>query len=165
VIYELVNNKIYKQITRNVCHNHELQDDLHFEAVLIIIEKKFDLTEIRNLKHFFSAVVWRTWHSNKFRKKYFVDHVKFVDNLNEIIEEKENIDYSVLINFLESSPQNETEFYEVNLLRLYILHGDAKKLSNKTKIPYRTVANDIKLIKDKLKRQHNEKNSDKGEYE
>jgi len=165
VISELVNNKIYKQITRNVCHNHELQDDLHFEAVLIIIEKKFDLTEIRNLKHFFSAVVWRTWHSNKFRKKYFVDHVKFVDNLNEIIEEKENIDYSVLINFLESSPQNETEFYEVNLLRLYILHGDAKKLSNKTKIPYRTVANDIKLIKDKLKRQHNEKNSDKCEYE
>jgi ribosomal 30S subunit maturation factor RimM len=165
VISELVNNKIYKQITRNVCHNHELQDDLHFEAVLVIIEKKFDLTEIRNLKHFFSAVVWRTWHSNKFRKKYFVDHVKFVDNLNEIIEEKENIDYSVLINFLESSPQNETEFYEVNLLRLYILHGDAKKLSNKTKIPYRTVANDIKLIKDKLKRQHNEKNSDKGEYE
>jgi ribosomal 30S subunit maturation factor RimM len=165
VISELVNNKIYKQITRNVCHNHELQDDLHFEAVLIIIEKKFDLTEIRNLKHFFSAVVWRTWHSNKFRKKYFVDHVKFLDNLNEIIEEKENIDYSVLINFLESSPQNETEFYEVNLLRLYILHGDAKKLSNKTKIPYRTVANDIKLIKDKLKRQHNEKNSDKGEYE
>ena len=165
MISELVNNKIYKQITRNVCHNHELQDDLHFEAVLIIIEKKFDLTEIRNLKHFFSAVVWRTWHSNKFRKKYFVDHVKYVDNLNEIIEEKENIDYSVLINFLESSPQNETEFYEVNLLRLYILHGDAKKLSNKTKIPYRTVANDIKLIKDKLKRQHNEKNSDKGEYE
>lgn len=165
MISELVNNKIYKQITRNVCHNHELQDDLHFEAVLIIIEKKFDLTEIRNLKHFFSAVVWRTWHSNKFRKKYFVDHVKFVENLNEIIEEKENIDYSVLINFLESSPQNETEFYEVNLLRLYILHGDAKKLSNKTKIPYRTVANDIKLIKDKLKRQHNEKNSDKGEYE
>ncbi len=165
MISELVNNKIYKQITRNVCHNHELQDDLHFEAVLIIIEKKFDLTEIRNLKHFFSAVVWRTWHSNKFRKKYFVDHVKFVDNLNEIIEEKENIDYSVLINFLESSPQNETEFYEVNLLRLYILHGGAKKLSNKTKIPYRTVANDIKLIKDKLKRQHNEKNSDKGEYE
>ncbi len=165
MISELVNKKIYKQITRNVCHNHELQDDLHFEAVLIIIEKKFDLTEIRNLKHFFSAVVWRTWHSNKFRKKYFVDHVKFVDNLNEIIEEKENIDYSVLINFLESSPQNETEFYEVNLLRLYILHGDAKKLSNKTKIPYRTVANDIKLIKEKLKRQHNEKNSDKGEYE
>ena len=165
MISELVNNKIYKQITRNVCHNHELQDDLHFEAVLIIIEKKFDLTEIRNLKHFFSAVVWRTWHSNKFRKKYFVDHVKFVDNLNEIIEEKENIDYSVLINFLESSPQNETEFYEVNLLILYILHGDAKKLSNKTKIPYRTVANDIKLIKDKLKRQHNEKNSNKGEYE
>ena len=165
MISELVNNKIYKQITRNVCHNHELQDDLHFEAVLIIIEKKFDLTEIRNLIHFFSAVVWRTWHSNKFRKKYFVDYVKFVDNLNEIIEEKENIDYSVLINFLESSPQNETEFYEVNLLRLYILHGDAKKLSNKTKIPYRTVANDIKLIKDKLKRQHNEKNSDKGEYE
>jgi ribosomal 30S subunit maturation factor RimM len=164
VISELVNNKIYKQITRNVCHNHDLCDDLHFEAVLIIIEKKFDLTEIRNLKHFFSAVVWRTWHSNKFRKKYFVDHVKFVDNLNEIIEEKENIDYSVLINFLESSPQNETEFYEVNLLRLYILHGDAKKLSNKTKIPYRTVANDIKQIKEKLKRKHNDKNSNQGEH-
>jgi transcriptional antiterminator len=47
---------------------------------------------------------------------------------------------------------------------LYILHGDAKKLSNKTKIPYRTVANDIKQIKEKLKRQHNDKNSNQGEH-
>ncbi len=91
MISELVNNKIYKQITRNVCHNHELQDDLHFEAVLIIIEKKFDLTEIRNLKHFFSAVVWRTWHSNKFRKKYFVDHVKYVDNLEWMQKNNANV--------------------------------------------------------------------------
>ena len=69
VIDELVNNRIYKQITKNVCHNHYLWEDLHFESVLIIIEKKFDLTEIRNLKHFYSAVCWRTWHSNKFKKK------------------------------------------------------------------------------------------------
>ena len=164
MIEELIKNKIYKQITRNVCHNHELLEDLHTEAIIVIIEKKFDLTEIRNLRHFFSAVVWRTWHSNKFRKKYFVDHIEFVDNLNEIIEENENIDYSALISFLTDSPQTEHEFYEQNLLKLYIQHGDAMKLSKKTKIPYRTVANDIKHIKEKLKRQHNEKNSHQSEH-
>jgi transcriptional antiterminator len=65
---------------------------------------------------------------------------------------------------LTYSPQTENEFYEQNLLKLYIQHGGAKKLSDKTKIPYRTVANDIKQIKEKLKRQHNDKNSNQGEH-
>lgn len=120
------------------------------------------MSEIRNLKHFYSAVCWRTWHSNKFKKKYLTDFIQYVDNLNEIIENEDEIDYSTLINFLSYSPQTESDFYEQNLLKLYIHHGDAKKLSDKTKIPYRTVANDIKQIKEKLKRQHNDKNFNKG---
>ena len=98
MIDELVKNRIYKQITKNICHNHYLWEDLHFESVLIIIEKQFDLSEIRNLKHFYSAVCWRTWHSNKFKKKYFTDFIQYVDNLNEVIENEEQIDYSTLIN-------------------------------------------------------------------
>jgi DNA-directed RNA polymerase specialized sigma24 family protein len=164
VIEELIKNKIYKQITRNICHNHELLEDLHSEAIIVIIEKQIDFSTIRNLRHYFSTVCWLTWHSNKFRKRYFVEHVTFVDNLNEIVEQNDNIDYSALISFLNDSPQTENEFYEQNLLKLYIQHGDAKKLSDKTKIPYRTVANDIKKIKEKLKRQHNEKNSNQSEH-
>ena len=164
MIDELVKNRIYKQITKNICHNHYLWEDLHFESVLIIIEKQFDLSEIRNLKHFYSAVCWRTWHSNKFKKKYFTDFIQYVDNINEVIENEEQIDYSTIINLLTYSPQTENEFYEQNLLKLYIQHGGAKKLSDKTKIPYRTVANDIKQIKEKLKRQHNDKNSHQGEH-
>jgi len=68
VIEQLIKDKKYKKITNNVCHNSHLADDLHQEAILIIIEKKINFAEIRNLEHFFAAVVWRTWHSNKFKK-------------------------------------------------------------------------------------------------
>ncbi len=159
MIDELIKNKLYKQITRNVCHNHELQDDLHCEAILVIIEKKINFDEIRNLQYFFSAVVWKTWHSNKFKKKYFQNHLEFIDNINKEEEKQNEINYSTLIEFLSKPPVNDTEYYEQNLLRLYIECGDSKKLSDKTKIPYRTVVNDIKQIKDKLKKRHNEKNS------
>jgi DNA-directed RNA polymerase specialized sigma24 family protein len=159
VIEQLVKNKIYIQITRNVCHNHELCKDLHNEAILVILEKNFDLSEIRNLQHFFSAIVWRTWHSNKFKKKYLQNNFEFIDNMNGIVDEKFTIDYSTFEEFLNKDTKDEHEFYEQNLLKLYIHFGDAKKLSDKTKIPYRTVANDIKAIKEKLKKTHNEKNS------
>ncbi len=82
----LVNSKIYKGITANVCKNHILKEELHCESLLVVIEKKFDLKDIRDLKHFFSKVVWLTWHSNKFRKKYFSDFVD-IEDIDDIADD------------------------------------------------------------------------------
>ena len=155
---EQLTKPIFIQITRNVCKNSPLLHDLHYEAIIVILEKQYDLNEIRNLQHFFAAIVWRTWHSNKFKKKYFTGDFEFIENI-KIEDAKKEIDYSEIINFLNNSPQTEEDFYEQNLLKLYIELGDSKKISQKTLIPYRTVANDIKKIKDKIKTKHNEKNS------
>jgi len=157
-VIEELTKPIFIQITRNVCKNSPLLHDLHYEAIIVILEKQYDLNEIRNLQHFFAAIVWRTWHSNKFKKKYFSANFEFIENI-KIEDAKKEIDYSEIINFLNNSPQTEEDFYEQNLLKLYIELGDSKKISQKTLIPYRTVANDIKKIKDKIKTKHNEKNS------
>ena len=160
MIDELYTN-LYKRITKNICRNHYLWEELHSEAILIIVEKNFNLSEIRNMKHFFSAIVWKTWHSNKFKKNFMRDHVQYIDNYkcDVLVEEQQEIDFTSIIKFLEQPPATENDYYEQNLFKLYLDSGDAIKLSNKTKIPYRTVVNDIKEIKEKLKRKHNDQNS------
>lgn len=89
------------------------------------------------------------------------DHVQYIDNYkcDVLIEEQQEIDFTSIIKFLEHPPATENDYYEQNLFKLYLENGDAIKLSNKTKIPYRTVVNDIKEIKEKLKRKHNDQNS------
>jgi DNA-directed RNA polymerase specialized sigma24 family protein len=154
----LVNSNIYKGITANVCKNHVLKEDLHFESILVIVEKKVDFSEIRDLKHFFAKIVWLTWHSNKFRKKYMNEYIDIAE-LDDIAENNQVIKYDKIQEKVNDEYNNEHEYYEKNLLRLYVELGNCRAISKQTNIPYRTVANDIQQIKDKLKRQHNEENS------
>jgi len=51
-ITDLLTDKKYLQISRNVCRNHNLLHDLHSEAILVILEKKVDINTIRNLEHY-----------------------------------------------------------------------------------------------------------------
>ena len=155
----LVNSNIYKGITANVCKNHILKEELHCESLLVVIEKKVDLKDIRDLKHFFAKVVWLTWHSNKFRKKYFIDFVD-IEDIDDIADDSKVVVYNKIQDRVNHEYTDEFEYYEKTLLRMYVELGDCRAISKATNIPYRTVANDIKQIKDELKRQHNEENSD-----
>jgi len=152
-ITDLINDKRFIQITRNVCRSSHLAKDLHAEAILIILEKKVDLNTIRNLEHFFSTVVWFTWHSNKFKKKYLNPNLEFFEWLDYEIEDEsiEKIDFTVAYEFIDTNPKTEIEYYEINLFKIYLELGSIQKVSRKTKIPYQTVFYDIKQIKDKLK--------------
>ncbi len=156
MIEQLIKDKKYKKITNNVCHNSHLADDLHQEAILIIIEKKINFAEIRNLEHFFAAVVWRTWHSNKFKKKYINKNIDFWEWLDYEVEDEsiEEIDFTVAYNFIDKNPKTEFEYYEINLFKIYLELGSLQKVARKTKIPYQTIFYDIKQIKDKLKLEH-----------
>ena len=155
---ELIHSKVFRGITANVCKNHNLKHDLHSEAILVIIEKGYDLNVNTNLKLFFASVVWLTWKSNKFRKKYFNDCID-IDEINDIAEDNQVVKYDKIKEKINYDYVDEFEYYEKNLLRLYVELGDCRAISKRTNIPYRTVANDIKQIKDKLKQEHNEENS------
>lgn len=180
---EFVTSKVYREITENVCRNNELKDDLHSEAIMVIIEKNFDLSEIRNPIHFFASVVWKTWMSNKFRKKYFKKEAPISEIFVSRYHRDEQIDFEetkdcaddnvycrsliskeitfkAITGFIWEDYKSDIEYYEKNLLRLYLEEGDCKKVSNRTKIPHRTVVDDIRNIKNKLKKLHNEENSD-----
>lgn len=184
LLNEFVTSKVYMEIAGNVCRNNELKEDLHAEAIITIIEKNFDLSEIRNPKYFFASIVWKTWMSNKFRKKYFKNKneirydAQWVDTffLKEEIKDEENeqklyiklpvwskdkeITFDSISGYVKEDYKSDIDYYEKNLFRLYLEEGDCKKLHERTKIPYRTIANDIRVIKEKLKKLHNEENSD-----
>jgi len=155
---ELIHSKVFRGITANICRNHNLKSDLHSEAILVIIEKGYDLDVNTNLKKFFATVVWLTWKSRKFRKKYFNDCID-IDEIDDIAENNTQVKYNTIKEKINHDYVDEFEYYEKNLLRLYVELGDCRAISKQTNIPYRTVANDIKQIKDKLKIQHNEENS------
>jgi DNA-directed RNA polymerase specialized sigma24 family protein len=167
---EIVSSKVYRSITKKVCHNHRLHDDLHAEAILLIIEKQYDLEANTNLPKFFATIAWLTWRSNKFRKKYFT-HTYSLESMKEWDDEgnelelnqlkiEKTIEVDNIKKMLNDSYKDDFEYYEKNLLKMYVKLGDCKAVSKQTNIPYRTVANDIKTIKDNLKKAHNEENTD-----
>lgn len=184
LLNEFVTSKVYREITSNVCRNNELKEDLHSEAIITILEKNFDLSEIRNPKYFFASIVWKTWMSNKFRKKYFKNKneirydAQWVDSVffkEEIIDEEnkekfyiklpfvsldKEITFDSISGYVNEDYKNDIDYYEKNLFKIYLEEGDCKKVHERTNIPYRTVANDIRVIKEKLKKLHNEENSD-----
>lgn len=157
---ELVTSYEYKEITSKVCNNSPLKNDLHSEAILLILEKKYDYSEIRNLKHFFAKIVWLTWHSNKFQQKYFSNFEPLYDNTDVQVDDEKPIEYDELIKMTDDNYVNQFEYYEKNLIKLYVKLGNCKAISRQTNIPYRTVANDIQQIKERLRKLHYEKNSD-----
>ena len=151
-ITDLLTDKKYLQISRNVCRNHNLLHDLHSEAILVILEKKVDINTIRNLEHYFSTVVWMTWHSNKFKKKYLNDFLDFFEYYDyDLIDESiEHSDFTPAYNFIDREPKTDTEYYEINLFKLYLELGSIQAVSRKTKIPYQTVFYDLKQIKEQI---------------
>lgn len=159
MISELLKPK-YKAIAKGVSRNNSLYLDLHSEVIILILEKKYDLSEIRNMDSFFATLTWLTWNSNKFRKKYFTNNIpiEFEEEF-DLIDENIEVTFNSIIDAVGDDYNNKFDYYQKNLLRLYVQLGDCRKIANQTGIPYRTVANDIKHIKDKLKVKHNEENS------
>jgi len=168
VLNYVVNSKEYRNVSRKICNDHPLADDLHSEIILLIIEKKYDLNVNTNLKKFFATLAWLTWHSNKFNKKYFTNFLPLENVLDEdgneleqisSLQEEKDVNYTNIESMVNDEYKDDFDYYEKNLLKMYVNLGDCRSVSKQTNIPYRTVANDIKQIKDKLKRLHNEENS------
>ena len=82
----VVNSKEYRNVSKKICNNHPLADDLHSEIILLILEKKYELDSNTNLKKFFATLAWLTWHSNKFKKKYFTGF----EPIQSVIDEEGN---------------------------------------------------------------------------
>lgn len=144
--------KEYKTITRNVCRNSPFKDDLHSEAIILFLEKKYVIEDITDLKKFFATIVWLTWKSDKFTKKYRHnwDYVSDVGNIDGLSEEEDIKEDSIDI-FLSKPISNEIDFYEHHLVLQYLKMGNSRKLSKATGIPYQTITHDIRTIKRKIK--------------
>jgi hypothetical protein len=87
-------------------------------------------------------IEWKLRHRNK---KQF----ETIDNI-EVINETYNFELDVEVSRVEDNI-NDLPNFEKRMLLEYIKSGSYRKLSEETNIPYRTIGNHIKRIKDKLK--------------
>jgi DNA-directed RNA polymerase specialized sigma24 family protein len=87
-------------------------------------------------------IEWKLRHRNK---KQF----ETIDNI-EVINETYNFELDVEVSRVEGNI-NDLPNFEKRMLLEYIKSGSYRKLSEETNIPYRTIGNHIKRIKDKLK--------------
>ena len=85
---------------------------------------------------------WKLRHRNK---KHFEEIVNV-----ELIDETYNYELDVEVCRVEDNINNLPVF-EKRMLLEYIKSGSYRKLSDETNIPYRTIGNHVKRIKDKLK--------------
>ena len=117
-------DKEFKQICFNICRDWSIHKDLHSEAILVVLEKKYDLTQILSLKFFFAKIVWLTWRSNKFQKNYFLKEkqknssiipLDLIDDIENLPEEKERNDTEAVNTFIYADPKNEMEKKKKNL--------------------------------------------------
>jgi DNA-directed RNA polymerase specialized sigma24 family protein len=76
--------------------------------------------------------------------------VEYLSEAHDVICDEYNFDLDVEVSRVEGNINNLPNF-EKRMLLEYIKSGSYLKLSEETNIPYRTIGNHIKRIKDKLK--------------
>jgi hypothetical protein len=124
-----------------------------------MVSKGFDLVyayEEKKLNYLFAATAIKTFKSNAFNTIYRVrdqnteyDDLKFgQDETDYTYHEAKEVIYNYLEN---SNPQTDKEWYDWQLINLYSQTQSCAEISRMTKIPERTVYNDVQGIKQKLK--------------
>jgi hypothetical protein len=110
-------------------------------------------------------IEWKLRHRNKKYLKTF-DGLDFIsgelysnivnlggkdkNNIQEFINEEYNYELDIEVSKVEENINNLPSF-EKRMLLEYIKSGSYRKLSDESGIPYRTIGNHVKRIKDKLK--------------
>ena len=160
IITQLYTNPIYRQLVSNICskYGRHYAEDLHSEIVLSIIEHGDDLTEIRDLFHYFFAFAHRRINNYSVQKKYGYNY-----NRPDCVEFK---DYTVtapvdVVYELKKSERLEQALephindsmrddYRKKLFKIYLEQGNYRKVAQVTKISFRSVAKTLQEYRNEL---------------
>jgi DNA-directed RNA polymerase specialized sigma24 family protein len=166
ILTQLYTESKYKNLTRNICskYGREYADDLHTEIIIRIIERGDNLSEVRDLFHYFFAFAHRTINEYKISKKYGYNFNRVdASNLsNENISSLTTFNYELLpsdklYELLE--PKEKDTFrddYKKKLFKIYLEVGNYRAVAKETKIPLRNVCETLQEFKKELLKQINE---------
>ena len=141
-----------------------MHEDLHSEVVMFIIEKNIDLS-LFNIKYLFIGLAHKIWRSNKFKKAYDVNYVRWGKKANveltgyEQESEQYNFERDKLIQWIEAEffeYKSDTliDWYYKRLMKEYHKVGSERKLAEKTGIPKTTIHKDLEFYKKYLKEKY-----------
>jgi DNA-directed RNA polymerase specialized sigma24 family protein len=170
IIESIYNDKKYINYCKQVLPNGDLYNDLFqyvCEYLLKIEEKKLiDLHKKNQLRMYVARIIYINAHSERseFNKQYN-ERIDLESYLHEV--DLIDFDNSDLIDFVKVEIENEINYCNENniypasikLLEIYADLGSYKEVSVKTKIPYLTVINRISKIREKIKKNINDKNT------
>ena len=146
------------ETTGTICKSPDDTGDLYSCVVEQLLKKPKKIDEIPDSqkKYYFIKVVKQNWHSKtspyhyQYRKPT-QHHRPIIDNLTEQIEDEEYEETIPTMEWVEKTLNEEFDWYERDLFKLWVEMGTLTNVSKKTQIPLNSVGRHIKQIKIKLK--------------
>lgn len=161
IVEQIANNPEYREICGKVCGGHELADELYQETMLTLLEydnkKLSGIYERDQMRWFVVGLMMRQFQSNTspFYRKFRQHSALGSTGEFELIPDPgSDYDHTIdeLIDAVEDILEKEN-WYDRELFKLYIQEGSYRKLSALTMIPYKSIGNSVKALKERIAEQ------------
>lgn len=148
LLEQIAKDKDVKATCYNICRGVDTKEFYQHIIYKICEIPEVRLLEIYNnnyLRWYIVRTIMIEWKLRHRNKKTF----ETIDNV-EFVCETYNYELDIEVSRVEDNINNLPNF-EKRMLLEYIKSGSYRKLSDESGIPYRTIGNHVKRIKDKLK--------------
>lgn len=152
----------YKRICMRVCGGDELSNDLYQEMIMALLtydeDKITGLYQRGELKWFVTRIMMTMWRckSSPFFQAYrkgsetVTDRIPTPDDVYDIdrdIRTQLIIDMTAKVLEEKLSSGDRNDWYEATMWKLYIESGSFRKAQEKSRIPYKSIANTVRRMK------------------
>ena len=149
---------ILMQISKTICHNHNLYQDLLNFVLLDLLEQDAIILRSNDesqFRYYITGVLTRNWNSKTSRfwyqdKKHSSNLTELLPNVELIDDEEESKEKEEHISNVESAYSN-LALYNRALLDCYLVQGSLKRVSKQTGIPLTSVSRGINFAKEQIK--------------
>lgn len=159
ILQEIAHDKKYMDYCKRVASSDYMDLFQHiFEEIANKNEAHLiDLWERKKFGMYYAAIVYKSYNSK--HSSFFYLHKKensdkkLIDKKELIFEPKKIPPLSVIEKKLrEFADKNENNWYDANVLNLYLIHGTVRKVGEITGIPYRSVSHSLIKMKKLVKK-------------
>ena len=159
IIQSVLSDPFYKGACYNIA-THQLWRDLYQELIFLLLHSKerklIALEKKGELKAFILGTLKKMWTSRKspFFRKYRHKRWRFEIFLENYPDKPSDYDHAIDKAIADvNNALSKLEWYDRKLFESYIREGSCARLSEKSTLPYRTLAWKIQQIKKKLRQE------------
>lgn len=147
LLEQVANDKEVKKACYNICRGvdyKEFYQHVIYKICEIPEERLLEIYHNNYIRWYIVRLIILEWKLRHRNKKHFEE----IQNI-ELVDDEYNYEIDAEVSRIEGNINNLPAF-EKRMLLEYIKSGSYRKLSEETNIPYRTIGNHVKRIKNKL---------------